>query len=110
MRRISIITAMLLAFPVGACGESDVNTAACGAIGSPCDDGCEDGHECIRDVCVPVRGECGGFVGAACTNASLTCTYPKGNSGGVCMLPDEHACVCAIAPGTFGGCEQDTLR
>ncbi|HEY5926412.1 MAG TPA: hypothetical protein VIV11_32220 [Kofleriaceae bacterium] len=107
------ITLLLVGF--AACGDSaptsdattgkpDVNLPACGAIGSPCGGGCPNGLECVSNVCAPVRGDCGGFAGAECQDTSLTCTYPMGSSGGICMRQDEKTCVCAIAPDALGDC------
>lgn len=99
---------VLLVVVIAACGHSapaaDANT--CGAIGTACGAGCASGLECVENVCVPVRGDCGGFAGAQCQDTSLTCTYPRGSSGGICMRPDEKACVCAIAPSALGDCVQ----
>jgi hypothetical protein len=82
----------------------DVNKAACGPIGMPCGNGCPSGFECVHSACAPVRGDCGGFAGADCQDTSLTCTYPMGSSGGICMRADEKACMCAIAPSALGDC------
>ena len=86
--------------------KPDVNIAACGAIGSPCGGGCPADLGCVSSVCVPMRGDCGGFAGAQCQDTSLTCTYPAGSSGGICMRADEKACVCAVAPNALGDCMQ----
>jgi hypothetical protein len=83
---------------------ADVNTAACGSIGAACGNGCPSNLECHSNVCVPVRGDCGGFAGASCQDTSLTCTYPTGSSAGICMNADEKACVCAVAPNALGDC------
>jgi hypothetical protein len=98
---------LLMFVGVAACGGSAPATDAatsCGAIGAPCGAGCPNALECVNNVCVPVLGDCGGFAGAACLNTSLTCTYPVGNSGGICMQQDQKACVCAIAPNALGDC------
>jgi hypothetical protein len=106
---------LVLALGCVACGESsqppsdgsktpDVNTAACGSIGMACGNGCPNNLECHSNVCLPVRGDCGGFAGAQCQDTSLTCEYPSGSSAGICMNADEKACVCAIAPNAIGGC------
>jgi hypothetical protein len=85
----------------------DVDIVACGSIGMACTNTCPNGLECIAtNVCAPVRGQCGGFAGAECQDASLACTYPTGSSGGLCMREDEKACLCAIAPNALGDCVQ----
>jgi len=107
--------ALLVLVAIAACGDStaptdattkmpDVNIAACGAIGMPCGNGCPRPLDCITNACAPVRGDCGGFAGAACQDTSLTCAYPTGSSAGICMQPDEKACLCAIAPNALGDC------
>ena len=104
-----------LLFIVVACGDPaspsdattskpDVNIAACGSIGTACGNGCPNGLECHTNACVPVRGDCGGFAGAQCQDTTLTCTYPTGSSGGICMRESEKACVCTIAPNALGDC------
>jgi len=111
----SLCTAMLLVVGSIACGEStsppadavtthDVNVAACGAIGMACTNSCPNSLECVTNACASVRGDCGGFAGAACQDTSLTCTYPTGSSAGICMRADEKACLCAIAPNALGDC------
>ena len=106
---------VLLVVLIAACGgpkastdaaPSDVNISACGSIGKACGAGCASGLECVENVCMPVRGDCGGFAGAPCQDTTLECTYPMGSSGGICMRPDEKACVCAIAPTALGDCVQ----
>ena len=107
---------LCLALLIG-CGEStpprsdgttapDVNIGACGTIGRACGAGCANGLECVSNVCVPKRGDCGGFAGAPCQDATLVCTYPTGSSAGLCMSKDEKDCVCAIAPSALGDCIQ----
>jgi hypothetical protein len=115
MIRRSLRDLAMLLLGITACGDGtrssdattsmpDVNIAACGAIGTPCGTGCPSALECIGNACAPVRGDCGGFAGAQCQDTSLTCTYPTGNSAGICMRADEKACLCAIAPGVLGDC------
>ena len=114
-RSFQLVLVLLLA---AACGDdgggsgatdaqavpADVNIAACGAIGSACGTGCPGDLECVEDVCAPMRGTCGGFAGEMCQDHALTCTYPQGSSAGICMLPDEKACLCAIAPAALADC------
>lgn len=100
------------------CGESspppsdgvtthDVNTAACGSIGAQCNGNtCANGLECVNNACASVRGDCGGFAGAACQDRLLICTYPTGSSAGICMRQDEKDCLCAIAPTALADCMQ----
>jgi hypothetical protein len=100
------------------CGEStpppsdgtattpDVNTAACGSIGTQCTTSCPNGLECVNNACASVRGDCGGFAGAACQDTTLVCTYPQGSSAGLCMRKEEKDCLCAIAPSALGDCMQ----
>jgi hypothetical protein len=107
---------LLGAFVLGSCGDSntgkdtvdarsvDADLSTCGTIGRACGAGCPSDLECIGTVCVPVRGQCGGFAGGPCQNATLACTYPTGDSGGICMTFDEKACTCAIAPGALADC------
>jgi hypothetical protein len=109
-----MLRSYVIALALVACGESspapsdgithDVNTAACGSIGMQCTTTCPSGLECTHDVCMQVRGDCGGFAGAPCQDTSLVCTYPTGSSAGVCMRTDEKDCVCAIAPTALGDC------
>jgi hypothetical protein len=84
----------------------DVNIGACGAIGSACGNGCPSGFECINNACAPMHGSCGGFVGAVCQDATLTCTYPASSSAGICLRPDEKDCMCAIAPTALSDCPE----
>lgn len=88
----------------GGTSSPDVNISVCGAIGTSCSDECPSGLTCINDACMPVRGDCGGIVGTACFDPAWICTYPAGNSGGICMEPDEKACACATAPNALGDC------
>lgn len=103
------IQALLLLVLAGssACGNdastTDAATSTCGSVGSACGAGCPSDLECVDNTCVRVRGECGGFAGDECPE-TLTCTYPTGNSGGLCMTPEEKTCVCTRAPGTLGDC------
>jgi hypothetical protein len=82
----------------------DVNESLCGSVGTACGTGCPSSLECIKNACVPVRGECGGIVGSECEDPSLVCTFPTGSSGGLCMLPGEKECVCTFAPSVLGDC------
>ncbi len=82
----------------------DVNPTLCAPIGMVCDASCPSPLECVHNRCVPVRGDCGGIVGAECQDTSLVCTYPQGSSGGICMQPDEKECVCSVAPGVLADC------
>jgi hypothetical protein len=82
----------------------DVNIGACSAIGSSC--GCPSGFECINNACAPMHGSCGGFVGAVCQDATLTCSYPAGSTAGICLRPDEKDCMCAIAPTALSDCPE----
>jgi hypothetical protein len=85
--------------PADAPGKpADVDHGPCGAIGTACDLACPGDLECVDNVCMQMRGDCGGFAGDPCQDSSLTCAYPSGNSAGICMRADEKACVCAIAP------------
>lgn len=114
-RPLELVLTLLLA---AACGDDgggggaidaqsvppDVDIAACGAIGSACGTGCPGDLECVENVCAPMRGTCGGFAGEECEDSALTCAYPQGSSAGICMRPDEKACLCAIAPAALGDC------
>ena len=82
----------------------DVDLATCGAIGTPCGTGCPGDLGCLANACAPMRGSCGGFAGEPCQDASLVCAFPAGSSAGICMRPDELACMCAIAPSELGDC------
>ena len=110
MTRRSLYAVLVVA--IAACGDdtsstkSDANLAQCGSIGMACSGACANGLECINGHCAPMRGDCGGFAGAECQDTSLTCAYPAGSSGGICMRPDEKDCLCAIAPSTLGDCPQ----
>jgi hypothetical protein len=84
----------------------DVDLSTCGAVGMPCGNDCSGDLECLsnQSACAPVRGQCGGFAGAECQADGVVCTYPTGDSGGICMTPAEKACVCALAPGALSDC------
>lgn len=102
---------MLFAAGLAACGEPpEASPPECGAIGTPCGASCPADLECVGDVCVPVRGQCGGFAGAECQDATLTCTFPAGNSGGICMTNEAKACTCAVAPETLSDCDPARRR
>lgn len=83
----------------------DVDIAACGAIGTACGPDCANDLECLdTGVCAPIRGTCGGFTGEPCQDTTLTCAYPQGSTAGICLRPDEKACLCAVAPGALDDC------
>jgi hypothetical protein len=81
----------------------DVDVSTCGSIGTACG-ACPGGHECVDGACIRVRGDCGGFAGADCQDSQHVCVYPASSTAGLCMLPDEFACACAVAPGALSGC------
>jgi hypothetical protein len=117
MRWTPCLLPLLLVAAAAACGDDapgdggrtdaapvDVDVSSCGTIGTSCSAGCTGNLECVDGRCLPVRGDCGGFAGAECQDASLLCTYPTGSSGGICMSAAEKACVCAIAPMAVSDC------
>lgn len=82
-------------------GAIDAGPVMCSSgLGASCEGSvaCPSGFECNLGRCMPQsRQVCGGFAGAACTDAVYTqCLYFTSADFGTCLTPAERACLCAL--------------
>lgn len=83
------------------CPEGTINVLSCsddcGLVGTPCPGAtdCGDGLSCVGAVCAPDGGMCASPPGGVGCGADLECLQFAGDQSGICVTPEDQACLCA---------------
>ncbi len=83
------------------CPSAD-SGASCGLVGTPCPGAtdCGGGLSCLSGLCAPGQ-RCAPPPGGVGCGAGAECLTQTGTQNGICVTPEERACMCAAAASSF---------